>query len=247
MGATAEFVLVGGVSSTAPDIIVKKNGIELFNIEVKKTPSQGGQFVVSYNGDSFSYSKKNKTPENRYSKAIVEKLNLAVRDSLETDFRGTISIENVEDFAAKWLIKLYKSKSIKYIICNNFTLVPVQQLDKYFTIKTECQIRRSGTADAGEITQPLLRILSERYPYTDYIHEGKRLYIKPIDGSRPKEHIFFDGREYSLVRVSEDYYELRKESNTFAYTISFQMSLKKGKRGVNMQSLDKAISNCVSN
>ena len=71
------FIHHGGSDSTESDIEFKLNENSHFFIEAKMNASQCGQFVLlpDFERKTFSYSDKNKFPENEHSKEIIEHMN----------------------------------------------------------------------------------------------------------------------------------------------------------------------------
>src|SRR5699024_8293270 len=67
----------GSSNSFEKDLNIYKNHNFLFSMDVKSRSAQSSQFVVSFDNDTktFSFGKRNRSSENKYSRNIIRFLN----------------------------------------------------------------------------------------------------------------------------------------------------------------------------
>lgn len=152
VGAEIEVIENGGSDSTAPDIVLKKNGKNLFNIEVKEASSQAGQFVIfeDENGKYF-FSTKNKC-RSEVCQPIIDYINNNKKEFKSISTAGTDV--NCDKSLMYQRVKRYylDEKDSKYFITksiNNFIIFPTEDLDKYFDISCVARRKKSGSQNVS--------------------------------------------------------------------------------------------------
>ncbi|MGL5962863.1 MAG: hypothetical protein ACRCZ2_00455 [Fusobacteriaceae bacterium] len=144
-----KFIEMGKSNSTTSDISVEIDGVSKFLIEAKMSQAQSGQFVVLIDEDKFTFSPKNKTNEDDYSKSIVNYLNQYFPTYKDVGTAG-LKIDISMSYFSNWIKKYYKSKNVKYIITeymNNFIILPIEKYDLYFNITSNLRRKTSGSSD----------------------------------------------------------------------------------------------------
>lgn len=223
----------GGSDSNAPDIVVSKNGKEIFSIEVKMPLAQSGQFVLKPDQKSgqLIYSSRNKTAENN-SKDIVQVMNNHfVNFSKPTS--GLIPIKLDEDLLYKWIQSHYQDKKSQFFITrgkSGYIVFPVNKLKEYFEVSAGYRIKKSGSTNPNKSDIVNLRnklstgfIFSKVGKYTVVTAKTKIEKYRIQCGS-----YFFLFREIE-PEIGPNKYRVTRLSNTKNPNVIFRIKLKAGK------------------
>lgn len=248
-GEYATFTHQGGADSTVPDIYVKTKNGNAFYIEAKHSPAQCGQFVLLPNIQNccFEYSVKNKTSVNTYSNTIKEYMEKFFDEYREADTKGKdIIFENCSEIFAKWIIQNYKANEVKYIITNDFMIIPVEDILDYFEISSKYRIKRSGSGNAGkEFIANFDKILNtdnfSKFMILSIRTKDSKLFVKSSIDLHNKRFIYKNHEYMFSQRDSE--FEVRKLSNTYNANVIFSIKLRKNKSGISNESF-KSLLNC---
>jgi hypothetical protein len=233
-GDYAVFNHVGGENSNISDIKVNTNSGHEFYMEVKYCPAQCGQFVLFPDAENciFKYSPENETPINEYSSKIIRYFNrhFDYYKDVSTTGKNIDMINNNEVFK-EWIIHTYKMKGIRFIISNEFIIIPIDKFDKYFDISANYRIKRSGSSIVGKNSVPriLSHISSSNYDIMNSREDGGRLYIES-NSNLDKQRFTINCYEY-MFSVRDSEYEVRKLSNTRNANIIFSIQLKPHTKG----------------
>ena len=231
-GQYADFVYKGGFNSTTSDIKVCTAGGKQFFIEAKKCPAQCGQFVLFPDilTRTFQYSTKNITPINEFSAKIIAYMNDFFDEYSDAGTEGR-NIDIQTEIFISWIIQHYKDKGVKFIITNDYMLLPVEDVASYFYVTATYRIKRSGSRSVAKTKVDAVQdYLAENYNITASFFRDKKLFVT----SRNKldnEHFFIDGCEY-MISKRLDKYEIRSLSDTFNANVIFSISLISGKTGL---------------
>lgn len=227
-GEYATFTRDGGSDSTVPDVeVVTKNGSR-FYIDAKQCPAQCGQFVLipDVSSQSFVFSEKNATSPNKYTDAIVRHMNSDFEAFKEAGTSGKeIVIPNGPDIFAGWITLTYKNKGAFFFITNNFTIIPIDDFSKRFSVTAKYRIKRSGSTHVGESNaKAAVSFIREKgYPITGFEQEGDKLFV--VSHSQlHNERFVLSGYEY-MFSQRDNRYELRKLSNTFNANVIFSINV----------------------
>lgn len=227
-GDKAIFIHQGGADSTVPDIKVQTNAGKCYYIEAKYCPAQCGQFVLIPNLKTltFDYSTKNINKINDYSKIIMSVMNSDFEAFKEAGtFGKNIIFNNAQDVFAAWVTDSYKSKGIKYIITNNYGILPIDDFSKAFDITAKYRIKRSGSGSVGKSKiNAIKNHLINNYPIFSYRADGNKLFVESTSNLHNCRFII-DGTEYMISSRGNEY-EIRRLSNTFNANVIFSISLK---------------------
>lgn len=227
-GDKAIFTHEGGFDSTKADIRVQMKTGDVFYIEAKHCPAQCGQFVLipNLNTLSFDYSKKNITTINPYAQTIINHMNMEFDSFKEAGTKGkAIIFDNDQEIFASWIIDFYKSKKVKFIITNNYKILPISDFAKAFTISAKYRVKRSGSSSVGRSKIDAIKsfLSSKKIPISSLREESDKLYITSTSNLHNTRFII-DGTEY-MISLRENEYEIRKLSNTFNANVIFSISL----------------------
>lgn len=233
-GNYATFTHQGMSDSTVPDIkvITKKN--KQFYIEAKHSPAQCGQFVLLPNVEfqKFEYSKLNSTPLNEYSLTIIDFMNNNFDEFKEAGTAGKIiEFNDCKDVFAKWIIKTYKDKGVKFFITNNNIILPIEQLIDYFEISAKYRIKRSGSSSVGSGNiDKVKNYLKSRFPNAKIESTFDKIFLYSQENLHNERFII--GKNEYMISKRENNYEIRKLSNTFNANVIFSIELKSNKSGL---------------
>lgn len=136
-----------------------------------------------------------------------------------------IIFNNDQEVFAAWIVDIYKSKGVKYIITNNYNILPIDDFSKAFHISAKYRIKRSGSSSVGKSKiNAIKNHLISNYPISSYRDDGDKLFVKSSSNLHNKRFII-DGTEY-MISSRGDEYEIRRLSNTFNANVIFSISLK---------------------
>ena len=246
-GQYATFTHQGSSNSTVPDIkvITKKN--KQFYIEAKHSPAQCGQFVLKANNatKTFTFSKRNKSKINEFSKQIIDYMNKHFSTFVNAGTSGEdIHITDCENLFATWIIDKYKHMGVKYIITNNFIILPLEKILEYFEIKGKFRVKKSGSNEPSKkYYNDILYILNNQYNIPNFTLEKVKKDSKEkvkmfVATEKNLSHKKFIVGEYAYeFRPANDCvnkYEIRNLSNTFNTTVIFSIKLKTNKEGISI-------------
>lgn len=232
-GNFAEFILQGGSDSTTPDILVKPFNKPSFFIEAKLSPAQCGQFVLfpEFTSNSFTFSAKNISKRNTCVDSIIEHMNNNFNYYKDVTTRGIdIFFKDCENIFKDWIITYYKEKNVKFLITNNFLILPIDKIADFFEITASYRIKKSGSPSLGKH-----RIAA----YSDILFANE-LAGYPITGARSEDKKMFVSSESDLQGIHFSYqncdfifslkngeYEIRKLSPIQNPNVIFSIKLKK--------------------
>lgn len=225
----ATFTHQGGEDSTVPDILVETQSGKSFYIEAKHCPAQCGQFVLLPNWDTrtFEYSHQNANHINKYSKMIMDYMNHSFDKYIESGTAGKdIDMDNNSQFFSNWIIQTYQDKAVKFIITNDYTIVPLERFLNYFDVTGKYRIKRSGSRNVGKSCIGLVidYISTHDYIINDTRIEGDKLFVSSSQNIHDQRFILH-GIEYMFSLRGHEY-ELRKLSNTYNANVIFSIRKK---------------------
>ena len=227
------FIHHGGSDSTESDIEFKLNENSHFFIEAKMNASQCGQFVLlpDFERKTFSYSDKNKFPENEHSKEIIEHMNNNFVVFSEAGTAG-VSINLDETIFNNWIIAYYSSKNARYFISQDknseYIIFPISEFGKYFEASAKYRMKKSGSSNPPKKSYYEIENLLSKNQCADFQLEqtGKHLYLSTeynMDGQK------LHGEDYTYLCVKESpaKFKVTKLSNTEHSNVIFSIKLKK--------------------
>ena len=235
-GEYATFIHQGKSDSTVPDIrvITKKN--KQFYIEAKHSPAQCGQFVLLPNIETkkFEYSKLNSTEINNYSQTIIDYMNSNFEEFKEAGTAGkNIEFDNCQSVFNNWIIKTYKDKGVKFFITNNNVILPIEEFANYFDVSAKYRIKRSGSSSVGNGSMnKVLEYIKSKFSNIELKTTYDKVFIYTNDNLHNQRFVI--GKNEFMISRREDYFEVRKLSNTFNANVIFSIELKTSKEGVSI-------------
>ncbi|WP_457747587.1 hypothetical protein [Sulfurimonas sp.] len=192
-----QFTGSGGSNANESDIIVTNQygGNTLFKIEAKMTPAQAGQITVVDDG-SFSLSEQSTNPDNIYTNQIIDYLNENYQD-LSPAGRTGKALNIPENILINWVKEHYHSKGNSWILSieknsilskASLTLVPINELEQYFTVNTVFRIKQSGSSNISRSRrEEAIQAIQEAYPSvnvnSDIVFDSKKMYLTAYIGS----------------------------------------------------------------
>jgi hypothetical protein len=153
-----------------------RGGEPLAVIECKKTPSQSGQFVVIDNNQKFIFSNKNKSPENDFTRIIINIIN-ADYPKYKKVAQSGIRLE-LEKVASQWIVDFYKQhKHVSYICfseeLDTFFFSEIEKFNDVFDITASLRRKKSGSRKLPEKHKDAaLRILRNHDPHIRLVKVG---------------------------------------------------------------------------
>ncbi len=224
-----EFVHAGFSDSTAPDIIVKKNGVTIFNMEVKMNKAQSGQFVVLPKDGKFEFSKANKSEESLASEMVAYMDNHY--DTYANVGQSLLKIDIGEQIYFNWINAQFQSKNIKFVVTIDkagFVVFPVDKFSEYFEI--ECGYRRkpSGSNDVPKKWQhDALSYFKEADDEAEIEWNDKKLYIKTTLAVSKGTIYEVGGNRYFVSEVENGRCLIKKLSKTNNPNVIFNIDLRR--------------------
>lgn len=237
-GSYATFEHLGESDSTVPDIkVITTNSKKEFYIEAKHSPAQCGQFVLipDFNRRVFTYSKLNISPLNQYAQFIINHMNGQFDLYSNAGTSGeNIQIRNGENIFASWIIDYYRKKGVRFFISNNNIIIPIENFHNYFNVSAKYRIKRSGSSEVGKADIEIVKeYLLRYYNIIDLKIENKKLFIKSNLPLHNKKFVL-NGKEYMISHRNE-WFEIRKLSNTFNANVIFSITIKNGVNGISAE------------
>lgn len=244
-----KFIVNGGMDSTAPDIIVKKDNKVICNIEVKEPNAQCSQFVAFPDVDNrtFIYSPRNHPPQPSIA-------SLAILNAMAKDFDKHKTPSNAELGLNK---QLYYDRIIDYYVnykkctffmtresvdSGEFIIFKTVKFKDYFDVTACYRPKRSGShnPNAREIAYLPKLLQNNNLAKHEVIKDGKYINVKfPTDcGTRfkleGKDRLQFKKLEPGLYRVTS----LGSTNNA---NVIFSIKLKEQMEKADWEALEKVI------
>lgn len=216
----------GKKDSNKPDILVIKNNVNIFNMEVKMPNAQSGQFVVKNIDGVFVFSKANKS-DAAAAEAIIKHMNQNY-ELYENVSTSSIPIEMEQSEFASWIINHYLSKNEKYLITHNgknFIILPIERYQNYFNIEANYRVKKSGSSDLSRKNiNEIEDYFSSLGEECDFTYNGEKIYVK-----KPQmvlhEEIHVGKYDYSIREVSDEGSYIRRLGNTKNANVIFNIDL----------------------
>ncbi|MGC7154900.1 hypothetical protein [Metamycoplasma hominis] len=238
-GSFASFVHQGGADSTVPDIFVRLKSGKSFYIEAKHSPAQCGQFVLLPNiqTKSFIYSRKNANQKNQYAQQIIDVMNTDFESFEEAGTAGKpIVFSGDETVFSSWIINYYKGKGVKFIITNGFKIFDIDNFASTFYVTAKYRIKRSGSSSVGRGNIPaVIRWLNANFPNCSISDDGDKVFVRTSQNLHNSRFVL--GNNEFMISLRDDYYEVRKLSNTFNANVIFSIELKINARSLSEETI----------
>lgn len=224
------FMRQGGMDSTTSDIAVIKNNRTNFYIEAKSPEAQSGQFVLlpDEENERFVFSPRNHSEPNDMTDIIINYMN---EDFYKFNNAGTAGAAlNIDTrIFADWIINHYENRNVKYVISNypgqGFVIFPIRKFSEYFSINATYRIKKSGSSEPSKKDLNIVvDLFKKAYPSSSFESDGKKLFVS-ISSQVSQNKFVLDKYTYYLSPQSENYYEIRKLSNTNNMNVIFSISL----------------------
>lgn len=224
----------GKADSTIPDIeIVLNKSNKKFFIETKMPLSQTSQFVVEIKNGQFMYGSKNKFKSNKFSEEIIEILNNDF-DFYKNVTQTGLIVPVPETIAVGWIASNMENKNVKFIISidssNNKKIIPLNEFDDFFNIKTILRRKKSGSQSIPKrFYDDFKKQVENRFTKYKIFSENNKLFILiPVDLSKKEcyieSNLLDDGKKYFLSKKDKNIYEVKLTSATNNPNIIFELS-----------------------
>ena len=225
---------LGSSDSTIPDIeIVLNKSNKKFFIETKMPLSQTSQFVVEIKNGQFIYGSKNKFKSNKFSEEIIELLNNDF-DFYKNVTQTGMVVPVPETIAVGWIASNMENKNVKFIISidssNNKKIIPLNEFDAFFNIKTILRRKKSGSQSIPKrFYDDFKRQIENRFTKYKIFSENNKLFISIPEDLSKKEcyiesNLLNDGKKYFLSQKDKNIYEVKLTSATNNPNIIFELS-----------------------
>tara|TARA_B110000046_G_scaffold44038_2_gene49042 strand:+ start:1786 stop:2640 length:855 start_codon:yes stop_codon:yes gene_type:complete len=254
----AKFSSLGGKNSEASDILVhNENGVHKFNIEVKLSPSQSGQFVVFQENNKYQLTKQSKLT-NPCTQDILDYLNIEGNKYL--NFKSATLDVNCDNYLLiNWVKNHYINKKSFFIITSENlssfkAIIPIVELENYFTVTACMRKKRSGTSHLSTkryntfIKQGNLKVINHiediNEKFVGLTKKGKRVILEIENKNKilNKPSRYFDENLFlSPIENKLGYYYIKQQSNTNNINIIFSLIYTGEKNNIGIDSLRSAI------
>lgn len=227
----------GEADSTTPDIEIRlNNNGKSFFVETKMPNSQTSQFVVEIINDRFIYGRKNHYPSNDFSDEILNELNQNF-NYYKTVGQSGLILPIPASIAFGWIVSNMKNKNVEFIISidsdNKEKIIPVEQFDEFFNVKTVLRRKKSGSAPLPKrYYEDFMYQISKKYKENEYsLYESEnRLYIETtLNLLREDLYIeseIINDKKYYLSEKDKGIYEVKLTSSTNNPNVIFELSAK---------------------
>jgi hypothetical protein len=235
---------LGESDSNTTDIAVKINNGYSFNIEVKSSSAQSGQFVLLPNLETsnFDYSPRNKYPINDESQAMISYMNNQFDRFHNAGTSGEV-LNIDESICFDWIIKYYKSKNVRFIVTGDDgqkIIFPIERFAEYFDVKAVFRVKKSGSSDPTDKNFNEIAQLVNQNISTIFKNNGKVFINSNLDLNNEK----IKGSIYKYQFKSSGYnvYEVKRLSNTNNANVIFSVELKRRQASSDLESFIRSIS-----
>ena len=211
-----EFIVNGGMNSTAPDIVVKKNDKVICNIEVKEPNAQCGQFVAFANEEtrSFIYSSRNHPSEpSKASLAILEAMSKdferhRIPSANELGLDKQLYYERIVDYYANYKqCKFFMTR--ESVGTGSFIIFPTVCFKEYFDVTACYRPKNSGSHNPNVKEKAVLPEILIRNGFENHllVRDGKYLNVQ-LDIDAGKCFIIEDQCRIQFRRIQPMLYRI---------------------------------------
>lgn len=208
------FATDGGHNANASDVKALRDGSELLTIECKMAAAQCGQFVLftDHAARTFEFSKRNKTPRDRYVDAIIAEMT-KIYDRCSEPSNDDLDIR--ESVIVDWVKSYYRDvKHSEFLITqgeNGFLIIRISNIDHYFSFTAKYRPKTSGSthpakSNISEINEALRSIgietvvtHSKEECFVECNIEAERLILQ---GKKYRYQLKKEGRRHHIRRLS---------------------------------------------
>lgn len=235
----AKFEIAGGSDSTVSDIRVITKTDEFF-IEVKHVPSQCGQFVLIPDNDKkqFIFSHLNISHLTSNTQAIIDHMNKNFEEFLNAGTKGCdIIFDSCEKIFSNWIINYYKEKGTRYIITNDYIMLPISKFNSFFNVECAYRIKKSGSSSIGIKNKDTIIKYINSLKLKNYKCEYNNGHLNIFTSDKINKKTF-DINDSTYMFSDRGYsYEVRKLSNTYNANVIFSIDLKDNVNGLSEQEI----------
>lgn len=244
-----EFIVNGGLDSTLPDIVVKKNGKVVCNIEVKEPYAQCSQFVAFADEEarSFTYSSRNHPP-------VPSQASLAILAAMSKNFDkhkvpSTDELGLSKQLYYDRIIDYYVNyKSCKFFMTREsvdsgeFIVFPTVEFRDYFDVTACYRAKKSGSHNPNkkELLELPTMLLANNLPKYELIKDGKYLNVQfSVDAG---ERFILEGKfRLQFKRIEPRVYRVTGLSSTNNANVIFSICPKLPIKMSNWAAFEKEI------
>ena len=217
----------GGSDSTSSDIKAFVDGVNRFNIEVKSSAAQSGQFVVLNADGKLIFSPENDSEEKEAEPFLVY-MN-AHYDTYKTATTAGKKLDMDKSEFNKWIVDHYLDKNELFVITSNgddFIIFPTEKYGEYFDTTCNYRIKKSGSGHVPKkYAEDIKKLFNcDSYKYIDnkklYLHSSSALTIKSKKTKGDYDY-------YVSKSDGNGYYCITRLSNTRNANVIFSIRVKK--------------------
>jgi len=230
------FEYKGNSASTEPDVVVILDNGDRFNIEIKSSSAQCGQFVMLAEDDKFVLSTKNRSLA-EISKPFLEYMNEHF-DELKLPGTEGKSIDLDTNVLAEWIVKYYAAKGTKFFVTKykrKIVIFPLDKIEEYFEIRCTYRVKKSGSRN---VPQKCARAIKKAFG-KDYYYEGKYFILKDMT-LKEKEIIKCHDCEFYVSEKRPDGYKITILCETKNATVVFGVKAKKAQDEQDLKLFEEA-------
>jgi len=233
MNTNFKFLCSGSNNSREPDIKVfqcknNKSYQHKFNIEVKLSPSQAGQIVITNDNGVFSFSEKSVNKEIPETIVIIKHLNKNY-STYSNNYPSTVNIDSGVLYS--FIETQYTNKGNRWIMSADnkviskstlLCLVPISEIKNNFDVNATLRRKKSGPRPIPtKLLDKTKKIITDVCHGSVFSIEGKKNFVTNYTGDKVR---FSDG--VFLSSKGNGKYELKKLSNTNNINFMFELRLK---------------------
>ncbi|MBQ9665563.1 MAG: DNA (cytosine-5-)-methyltransferase [Bacteroidaceae bacterium] len=238
----------GGADSTSSDICVKKGGVMKFNIEVKMSGAQCGQFVLFPNmaKQRFDFSPRNKSPLSDSAKAIIAYMD----EHFDLYSPLTRSGENLDiprELMFDWVKQYYSEcKGTRYFMTryDDFVISDIDRIEHYFDISATYRIKQSGSAHPTAKNLKEIQSIADSWGLEnkDLTLDNGNCYIS-IKNTEDIIKLHGSSYAYQFKREKGNLYEVKRLSNTANANVIFSVHAKNPQQPEDLKKFEEDLLN----
>lgn len=243
------FVVNGGTDSKSPDIVVRKEGEVVCNIEVKEPYAQCGQFVAFADEKTrtFTYSERNHPSKpSEASAAILKAMSEnfdkhKVPSSDELGLDKQLYYDRIIDYYANYK-KCMFFMTREYVDSGEFIVFPTGDFQDYFDVTACYRPKKSGSHNPNKKELEVLpsMLVENDHPHYEFIKDGKYLNVK-LQADAGERFILEGKRRFQFKRTEPMIYRVTGLSSTNNANVIFSISPKQPVRKSDWEALEKVI------
>ena len=224
------FSNTGFSNSYDSDILVSKDGQNLFYIEAKMPAAQCGQFVLLESNNQLIFSPRNQSMLTPVTQSIINSMNSFYSYYSNPGTAGK-DLNMDKRFFYQWILEHYMSKNTRFFIVGTstgFIIFPIEKFVEYFDISAKYRVKKSGsTSPSANNFQEICAVLQQNgisYSNLSMNYNGVTIQLPGQNGKFKLQGLSYG---YQFNPLGNAQFEIRRLSNTRNANVIFSISLLK--------------------